>query len=309
MLQENRQDDSARGLPSFEGESLAYPLASLTSWHIGGNAQRFYMPPDIEKLSEYLKFLPLDMPIMWLGLGSNVLIRDGGIPGAVICTKKCQQVFQHEDGTFVAQAGLTCAKFARFACQRGFPDAAFFAGIPGTIGGALAMNAGAFGGETWEWVESVTVINRQGQNIQRQRDEYDIAYRHVLGKQSDQAKEAFTSGVFRFPKRSGDGAKNIRELLRKRAQTQPIGTLNCGSVYRNPAGDFAARLIEECNLKGYRVGDAVVSPKHANFIINCGAASAQDVETLMTTIETTVWERFEIKLQAEVKIIGQRGSC
>ncbi len=309
MLQENRQDESARGLPPFEGESLAYPLASLTSWHIGGSADRFYMPPDSEKLSEYIKSLPPEMPIVWLGLGSNVLIRDGGIPGAVVCTKKCQQVFQHEDGSFVAQAGLTCSKFARFACQRGFPDAAFFAGIPGTIGGALAMNAGAWGGETWEWVQSVTVINRQGQIIQRTAQEYDIAYRSVKGKQSEQAEEAFISGVFRFPKRPGDGAKTIREMLRKRAQSQPIGTLNCGSVYRNPPGDFAARLIEECNLKGYRVGDAVISPKHANFIINCGAASAQDVETLMTTIETTVLERFGIQLHAEVKILGVRGGC
>lgn len=309
MLLENRQDESSRGLPLFEGESLAYPLASLTSWHIGGNATRFYMPPDNDKLAQYIKSLPLEIPLVWLGLGSNVLIRDGGISGAVICTKKCQQVFQHEDDSFVVQAGLTCAKFARFACQRGFPDAAFFAGIPGTIGGALAMNAGAFGGETWEWVQQVTVINRQGQCIQRQRQAYDIAYRHVQGKQSEQAEEAFISGVFRFPKRTGDGVANIRELLRKRSQSQPIGTLNCGSVYRNPPGDFAARLIEECQLKGFRVGDAVISPKHANFIINCGAASAQDVETLMTTIETTVWERFGIKLQAEVKILGERGNA
>jgi UDP-N-acetylmuramate dehydrogenase len=303
MLQENRQEENQA--PLFEGEISNYALAHLTSWHIGGMAKRFYMPPDIDKLSEYLLTLGSDMPVVWLGLGSNVLIRDGGIPGAVICTKGCQALTLNEDGAIEAQAGMTCAKFARFATQRGFPNAAFFAGIPGTIGGALAMNAGAFGGETWEWVQSVTVINRQGQCFNRSPLEYDIAYRHVRLKQNVPSEEAFVSALFRFPKDLQiDGMKNIRQLLRKRSQTQPIGTFNCGSVYRNPPGDFAARLIEECNLKGYQIGDAMISPKHANFIINCKAASAQDVEMLMATIEACVLERFGIELKAEVKILG-----
>jgi UDP-N-acetylmuramate dehydrogenase len=307
MLHENRQTSEVLA-PLVEGESLNHPLASMTSWHIGGNAARFYLPPNIEMLSEYISLLPSETPVHWLGLGSNVLIRDGGIPGAVICTRKCQDLNVQEDGNIFAQAGLTCAKFARFAASRGFPDAVFFAGIPGTIGGALAMNAGAFGGETWEWVQSVTVMNRQGQCITRGAHEYDIGYRSVTSKQAGQSEEAFVSAVFRFPKKDNQGMSKIRDLLRKRAQTQPIGTLNCGSVYRNPPGDFAARLIEACDLKGYQIGDAIISEKHANFIINCGRARAQDVEALMATIESRVLERFGIALHAEVKILGLKES-
>ncbi|MBS0290565.1 MAG: UDP-N-acetylmuramate dehydrogenase [Proteobacteria bacterium] len=305
MLQENPANNDS-SLPLITGEQLAYALAPLTSWRIGGVAERFFSPIDIENLSDYLKRLPAHTPLTWLGLGSNVLIRDSGIKGAVICTKNCKQVYQQEDGSFFAQAGVTCAKFARFASKLGFPDAAFFAGIPGTIGGALAMNAGAFGGETWEWVELVTVINRQGHTYTRSLQDYSIAYRSVSPKHPAQLEEAFIGVVFRFPKSSLDGMDKIRELLRKRQQTQPIGTLNCGSVYRNPPGEFAAKLIEACQLKGYRIGDAQISEKHANFIINSGAACAHDVETLMSTIEAKVWDRFGIKLHAEVRILGQK---
>lgn len=291
----------------IEGELLSQSLASLTSWHIGGMAERLYYPPDMEKLSHYLNLLPLEQPITWLGLGSNVLIRDGGIKGAVICTRQLQQLYQQADGCIVAQAGVTCAKFARFASQRGFLDAVFFAGIPGTIGGALAMNAGAFGGETWEWVDALTMINREGQCIRRTPAEFDIGYRSVKPKQHEQSQEAFVEGVFRFPLRQNTEGKNsIKELLRKRSSTQPIGTLNCGSVYRNPPGDFAARLIEACQLKGHQIGDAMISPKHANFIINLGSAKARDVEALMEMIETSVFSQFGIKLHAEVKILGQK---
>ncbi len=302
MLQESHEGEEF-GLPTFEGEQLNFPLAPLTSWHIGGQAERFYLPVSVEALSHYVAQLPQGTKLTWLGLGSNVLIRDHGISGAVICTRKCQEMTQREDGTLYVQAGATCAKFARFATKLGYSDAAFFAGIPGTIGGALAMNAGAFGGETWEWVQSVTVMSREGVSIERQPNEYDIAYRSVHAKQPMQ-DEAFMAAVFRFPQGGMEGMTKIRELLKKRSQTQPIGTFNCGSVYRNPPGDFAARLIEACGLKGYRVGDAIVSEKHANFIINCNHASAKDVETLMSTIESAVWASFNIKLQAEVRILG-----
>jgi UDP-N-acetylmuramate dehydrogenase len=291
----------------FEGEKFDQVLAPLTSWHIGGPAQRLYYPPTIDKLGEYLSYLPADVSLTWLGLGSNVLVRDGGIQGAVICTRQLQELQQLEDGSIYAQAGVTCAKLARFATQKGFPDAAFFAGIPGTVGGALAMNAGAFGGETWEWVAAVNVVNRQGQQIRRESAEYDVAYRSVQGKQPEQTQESYTSGIFRFPSRVlSEGTSSIKELLRKRNQTQPIGTLNCGSVYRNPPGDFAARLIEACQLKGYQVGNAVISQKHANFIINKGSALATDVEKIMTTIESCVFEKFNVQLHAEVRILGQR---
>lgn len=301
------QSPNEKGGVLLLGESLDFPLADLTSWHIGGAAQRFFTPQDVKNLSTYLNLLPQDLPITWLGLGSNVLIRDGGIKGAVICTRGLQQLSQAENGCVVAQAGVTCAKLARFGTRLGFADAAFFAGIPGTVGGALAMNAGAFGGETWPWVESVFVMNRQGHILVRKPADYEVGYRSVKGKTPEQAQEVFIGATFSFPKRTDlDGAERIRALLRQRAQSQPIGTFNCGSVYRNPPGDYAARLIEACKLKGYRVGDAMVSPKHANFIINCGRARAQDVEILMTTIESVVKDHFGIQLHAEVRILGER---
>lgn len=296
----------AHPMVQFEDEVFSQPLYSFTSWHIGGKAERFYSPASVAKLVEYLSVLPQELPIVWLGLGSNVLIRDGGIQGVVICTRKLQSLYQREDGSIVAQAGVTCAKLARFATKLGFQDAAFFAGIPGTVGGALAMNAGAFGGETWNSVEAVKVVNRQGQCFERPASDYEISYRSVLPKHPSQINEAFLEGIFRFAEVDTQGADKIKALLRQRAQSQPIGTYNCGSVYRNPEGNFAARLIESCELKGYRLGDAIVSPKHANFIINCGKARSDDVEALMQLIETKVRERFGIQLHPEVKILGQR---
>lgn len=297
-------------MPLMEGEQLNRPLSPLTSWHIGGVAERFFSPSHIEKLVEYLNILPADVPWTWFGLGSNVLIRDGGVPGVVICTRQLQEISLQADGSILVQAGMTCAKFARFCSRLGFPAASFFAGIPGTIGGALAMNAGAFGSETWPWVEAVDVINRQGQILRREPKDYEIGYRTVINKVVGYGQEAFVSGIFRFPlNKEIDGMLQIRALLQKRAASQPIGTYNCGSVYRNPPNDFAARLIEACDLKGYRIGDAMVSPKHANFIINCKAAKAQDVESLMGIIESTVKDRFGIQLQTEVKILGSQGAA
>lgn len=292
--------------PLLPGEVFNERLAPWTSWRIGGVAERFFSPTTTELLADYLKLLPASMPITWLGLGSNVLIRDAGIKGAVIGTRQLQGLYQREDGAVVAEAGVTCAKLARFCSRLGFADAAFFAGIPGTVGGALAMNAGAFGGETWEWVESVMVMNREGLSQILTPVDYDIAYREVKPKTPSCEGTVFVAGIFRFkPHADADGMSRIRELLRKRSQTQPIGTWNCGSVYRNPPGDFAARLIESSGLKGYSVGDAMVSPKHANFIVNCDQASAQDIETLMATIEATVLDKFGIRLQTEVKILGE----
>lgn len=286
------------------GEVLDKPLAALTSWHIGGCAKRFYMPPTVADLANYLPKLPQDMSCTWLGLGSNVLIPDEGIDGAIICTRQLQGLKQREDLCIEVQAGVTCAKLARFCSRLFLPDAAFFAGIPGTVGGALAMNAGAFGSETWEWVSQVEVINRQGKCFFRESSDFDVSYRSVKGKFFEQQTEYFVSAVLRFPLVPGiDGMAKIRELLRKRAQSQPIGTLNCGSVYRNPPGDFAARLIEACDLKGYRVGGAMVSPKHANFIINDENARASEILALMTLIELQVKDKFGISLQREVKIL------
>lgn len=294
-----------------------HPLARYTTWRVGGSAKIFYAPRDLEDLSYFLRALPATEKVVWLGLGSNVLIRDGGIEGVVIMTHpNLSKLEQLNDGAVRAEAGLTCAKLAKFCTRSGMPDGAFFAGIPGTVGGALAMNAGAFGGETWPHVRGVETIDHQGNLRFRQAEDFKVAYREVALKNTavkDEIvnEEWFVAGHFVFAKSSAASAQEqtkeaIRVLLKKRAETQPIGTLNCGSVFRNPPGDYAGRLIEACGLKGMRIGGAEVSPKHCNFIINDGSASAADIEALIYHVAQEVKLKYSVELIREVKIIGEK---
>jgi len=279
------------------------PMTRHTSWRVGGVADQMYTPADAQDLAEFLSSLPVNEPLFWLGLGSNLLVRDGGIRGTVISLKGSLSDINVLDGTRIeAGAGTSCARLARFCSKNNLVGGEFFAGIPGLLGGALAMNAGAFGGETWRYVESVTTVNRHGQLAVREAKEFKTAYRSVHGPED----EWFVSAVLRFE--TGDGekaAEQIRKLLDKRAQTQPTGLPSCGSVFRNPEGDYAARLIEASNLKGFKKGGAVVSEKHANFIINTGNASAQDIEELIYYVQQQVSEQQGINLQTEVKIVGE----
>lgn len=293
--------------PAMNEEQRNVCLAPLTSWHIGGLAERYVVPSDLQALAGYLRQLPSDVSCTWLGLGSNVLIRDSGIKGAVISTRKLQALYQEADGTVFAGAGVACAKLARFCVALGMPKAAFLAGIPGTVGGALSMNAGAFGGQTWEWVKRVQIIRRTGDMDYREPSDYTIGYRTVHGRGFCLSQEAFLGAYFTFPVTTDErGADKIRALLRQRAESQPIGTFNCGSVFRNPTGDYAARLIEACGLKGFTIGQAMVSPKHANFIINCGQARSTDVEQLIAVMASQVHDRFGISLETEVRILGKQ---
>jgi UDP-N-acetylmuramate dehydrogenase len=278
------------------------PLARYTSWHVGGNARQTFRPADLSDLQLFLSTLPLEEPLIWLGLGSNVLIRDGGINGTVIMTQgRLNQLAHLPDLTVRAEAGITCAKMAKFCAKLGFSEAAFFAGVPGTVGGALRMNAGAFGGETWRYVKAVETIDRKGQIHLRTPQEFQVSYRTVVHP----ADEWFAAGHFAFPQGDVDTAHQaIRELLAKRGASQPIGEFNCGSVFRNPQGGYAARLIESSGLKGFRLGDARVSEKHANFIINSGKATAADIEKLIQLVQQKVQEQHGVQLQTEVHIIG-----
>ncbi len=280
-----------------------YSLARHTSWRVGGAAQRCFYPADLQDLQNFLRQLPVDEPITWLGLGSNVLIRDGGIAGTVILTlNRLKGLDLLADNTVRAESGVTCAKLSKFCVKQGFEDGAFFAGIPGTVGGALAMNAGAFGGETWNKVIAVETINRQGEVKRKTPADFKIQYRQVNGLQD----EYFLSGFFQFSSGdSGRAKENISALLKKRNASQPIGTYSCGSVFRNPPQDFAARLIEATGLKGYRIGNAEVSNKHANFILNTGGASAQDIERLISFVADKVFEQHGVKLVREVHFIGE----
>jgi UDP-N-acetylmuramate dehydrogenase len=291
--------------PRFEprGElRRAEPMARHTSWRVGGAADVWYRPADLEDLAAYLASLPAEMPVTWIGLGSNLLVRDGGIRGVVIATHGAlPRLDRHGEHGIVAEAGVPCAKIARSCARWGLGAGEFFAGIPGTLGGALAMNAGAFGGETWDYVQAVETLDRAGVRRRRLRPEYRIGYRSVAGP----AGEWFIAAELEFPAGRPTTQESIRELLLRRNTTQPIGEPSCGSVFTNPPGDHAARLIEAAGLKGCRIGAAEVSPKHANFIINTGGASAADIEALLEHVVAEVERIHGVRLHAEVRIVGE----
>jgi UDP-N-acetylmuramate dehydrogenase len=282
---------------------LNEPLAKYTSWRVGGIADRLYLPLNKQDLCEFVKTLRHDEPVFWMGLGSNVLIRDGGIRGTVINTKARLKVMKLIDQeTVYVEAGVPCAHVAKFCAENGLAGAEFLAGIPGTMGGALKMNAGAFGGETWTLVDSVETLNAQGDVGNRNAEDYVISYRSVKGHDD----EWFLSAILKLAQgETTESQEKIKSLLDKRAKTQPTNQPSCGSVFKNPDGDFAARLIEATKLKGYCIGGACVSEKHANFIVNTGKATAKDIENLIKYVQRKVQYLHGVALQTEVCVIGE----
>jgi UDP-N-acetylmuramate dehydrogenase len=282
---------------------LNEPMSAHTSWRVGGPARRWYRPADLEDLRTFLRTLPAGEPIFWVGLGSNLLVRDGGFDGTVIMPFGGLDTLELLPGDRVrAGAGVTCAKVARFAARAGLVGAEFLAGIPGTMGGALAMNAGAFGGETWTLVASVDLLTREGELLRRTPIDFQIGYRSVQG----QGDAWFVEVDLQLAR--GDtaaGQSRIRELLERRAAAQPVSRPSCGSVFKNPPNDHAARLIEASGLKGERVGRAEVSHKHANFIVNLGGARAGDIEALIERVRQQVLEKQGVALVTEVRIVGK----
>jgi len=275
-------------------------MAKHTTWRVGGPAQHFFKPQNLTQLQTFMAETSADEVLTWVGLGSNLLVRDGGIRGTVIATQYGLKGLQAlGQGRYRIEAGLTSARMARQAQQDGFAAGAFLAGIPGTMGGALAMNAGAFGAETWRFVESVEVMDRRGAVRTRQAEEFEVGYRSV----SIADNHWFVGAIMDFSRVVVD-PQNIRALLQKRNSSQPIGEPSCGSVFRNPEGDYAARLIEAAGLKGHPLGGAQVSEKHANFIINTGTAKASDIEQLMTLVQEEVEQKFGVRLQTEVRTVG-----
>ncbi len=278
-------------------------MKPFTSWHIGGEAEKLYWPTDLKDLSHFLKTLDPQESITFLGLGSNVLISDEGIPGITIVTQGVlKEMSIVSDNIIRAEAGLSCAQVARFAAKNNLVSGEFLAGIPGTVGGALFMNAGAFGGETWERVVKVETINHQGEIKVRDASEFEFGYRYTKGLG---AGEWFVASYFQFTPGDGQqGLEKIKALLERRSETQPTGEPSCGSTFRNPEGDYAARLIESCGLKAYRIGDMEVSPKHANFLINTANATATDALALVQHLQETVREQRGVELHPEFKWIG-----
>lgn len=284
--------------------SLNEPLAPRTSWRVGGVADRFYQPADLNDFQCYLASLDSQEPVFCIGLGSNLLVRDGGIRGTVVSLNACMTEMRFEaPSTIYAEAGVHCARLAGFCANHGLSGGTFLTGIPGTLGGALSMNAGAHGGETWQRVEWVEVLDLNGRLHRLQADDFEVGYRHVKAPLDG---AIYVSALLRFDLADGrDLQAEIREFIRQRKASQPVGKPTCGSVFRNPEGDFAARLIETAGLKGLVRGDAQVSEKHANFIVNRGQASAADIEGLIAQVHAAVLEKHGVDLQCEVCIVGE----
>ncbi len=280
------------------------PMSRHTSWKTGGNAEYYYRAVDIDDLSVFMSVLPSDMPVVWVGLGSNLLVRDGGLPGVVISVVGGLNELEHigENGMTIG-AGVTCAKAARFAAKKGLAGIEFLAAIPGSIGGALAMNAGAYGGEVWSYVKQVETIKRNGERKVYSSDQFEIGYRSV----SLADDEWFIACTLELDVSNKEKVeRSIKKMLSERAEAQPLGQHSCGSVFRNPESDHAARLIDSCGLKGKQYGGATVSEKHANLIINTGNATSLDIEKLIELVQVTVFEKHAVKLIPEVRIIGER---
>ncbi len=278
------------------------PMSKHTTWRLGGAADIFFRPVSISELQSFLGELDSEMPVHWTGLGSNLLVRDGGIRGVVIApTRAMGDVTRLSDHVVAAGVGAPCTTLARRCVRWQLGPSAFFAGIPGTIGGALAMNAGAFDGETWDNIIEVDTIDRHGTLRTRSKTEFDIGYRQV----SRPSDEWFLGARFEFVEQAADSVEAVRSLMRERQAKQPLGLPSCGSVFRNPVGGYAAQLIESAGLKGHRIGGAEISQKHANFIINTGDATAADVEALIDHVRGTVEDLHGVRLQLEVHIVGE----
>lgn len=301
-------------------------MSRHTSWRAGGYAERVYQPADLADLIVFLRTLPGDEPVFAVGLGSNLLVRDGGLHGTVLLLHAALTEMRIEaDGSIYAQAGVSGAKLARFAAKHNLMGAEFFAGIPGTLGGMLAMNAGCYGSETWKVVKNVQTLMRSGKLLEREPNDYEIGYRHVVLQKKDefleqnnarisnslpfQQEEFFVGAKLHMPAGDGDNSRReIKSLLAKRIASQPLNLPNAGSVFRNPPGEYAARLIEQCGLKGLQIGGARVSEKHANFIVNMGSATAADIENLINEVRASVQQKTGICLHPEVRIIGEYAS-
>ena len=323
MMNEPRHFVPANSLqssqPALRGQwQERVSMARHVSWRAGGVAKRAYTPADLDDLATMLAQLPVDEPLLFAGLGSNLLVRDGGFNGTVVFLHAALNTLRLESlpdaatdlgEVIYAEAGVASPKVARFAANLGC-DAAFMAGIPGTVGGALAMNAGCYGAETWPYVVQVCTIDRQGKRHIRSTADFEIGYRHVVPRDAKAEGDVFAAAWFRFPAQDKAVAREtIRALLEKRVASQPLRWPNAGSVFRNPPGDYAARLIEATGLKGLRIGGAEVSTKHANFIINHdGSATASDIENLITTVQKRVAAATGVQLIREVRIVGDAAS-
>ncbi|MDW8469329.1 MAG: UDP-N-acetylmuramate dehydrogenase [Burkholderiales bacterium] len=285
------------------------PMGRYCTWRAGGSADRLYVPADLEDLAEFLARVPTEEPLLFVGLGSNLLVREGGWRGTVVLMHAAKKSPKLADGRIYAEAGVASPKVARFAAMNDLAGAEFLAGIPGTVGGALAMNAGCYGGETWQIVEEAQTIDRHGRLRWRHKSEFETGYRHCRLKSGGRLglDHWFAAALFRLAPGERDASREaMRNLLERRLRSQPLSLPNAGSVFRNPPGQHAAKLIEACGLKGLARGGARVSEMHANFIVNPkGAARAADIEWLIREVQRVVREKQGVELVPEVQLVGE----
>jgi len=279
-------------------------MKKYNSWRVGGIAENYVEVSSEAALQKIFSINKVKKPITVIGVGSNLLIRDGGIKGTVInLSRGLKSIFLDQHLIF-AECGISCSSLARFSAKNNKKNCAFLAGIPGSVGGALAMNAGCYGGEIWQFISKVKIMNHKGDIRIKDKQSFKIGYRSVKKKED----EIFIGAWFDFPSKENNDEneeQKIDDLLKLRRSSQPLNWPTAGSTFRNPEKNFAAKLIEEVGLKGFQIGDARISNKHANFIENIGDATAKDIEQLIYLAQEKVEKLKKIRLQLEVKIIGE----
>lgn len=280
------------------------PLSRYTHYRLGGPADVLVQPASVDDVVTVRRLaLEHEIPVTVLGGGSNVLIADAGLRGIVLRIGRRMNAVKFADDTIEVECGAPYPRLGRMAVERGLAGLEFAAGVPGTVGGALAMNAGVHDATTADVVQSVTAVDSHGDVVTLGRDDMKFAYR-TSRLQQQPGLIAVKATLRLLPASPKEVREKLRAYMERRRRTQPVGTKNAGSVFKNPPGDFAGRLVEAAGCKGLTVGDAIVSPMHANFIINRGEATADDVRRLIDKVQATVYERFGVRLEPEVRMLG-----
>ena len=295
------QQKIAALLPNVELR-LWEPMAKHTSFRIGGGAEVMAFPKTKEELANILKTSALlDCKCAILGAGTNVLAPDEGMTGLVICLKDALDGMEQLSDTRIrVMAGVTMSRAAVFAANLGLSGLEFAHGIPGSIGGGVYMNAGAYGGEICQVCDRVEVMNRQGESRWLSREEMAFSYRHSVLEETDDI--VICAEFCLTPAEPAAIKARMKELIGKRSASQPLDLPSAGSAFKRPAGGYAAALIDQAGLKGFRVGNAGISEKHAGFAVNLGGATAQEVRTLLETVSDRVFEQTGIRLEPEIRI-------
>lgn len=297
----NFMDRIRENIPSLELRS-EQPLSKFTSFRIGGNAECIALPKNEEELSLLLKLSSeMDMKPAILGAGTNVLAPDAGIRGLVICLKDCLDGMERISDTGIrVMAGVTMSRAALFAAGQGLSGLEFAHGIPGSVGGGVFMNAGAYGGEIKDVCTRVRIVDQHGQCRWLDRDEIGFSYRHSAIQ--DHSWIVVAAEFELEPKPEEEIRSRIRELMSRRTASQPLDMPSAGSAFKRPVGGYASALIDQTGLRGFQIGGAAVSEKHTGFVVNLGGATAEDVKSLLQQVSDRVYEKTGIRLEPEVRI-------